>query len=801
MLEPERGTRAGGLLSLWAALGLVLACATPGLPPAEPASKISVKAVQRVQDLYLYQEHLDRRFLVGALDALERTFEAVRFEEGKNDGVLWVGSERARVPLDETLDPEGFQKILGRVLAFIGPGVREELEKNEELDPEVIALRGALRALDRYSTVFAGRGTEDFRIHFSGKLRGIGARVGRRDGQLRAIKVFSDSPAEKGGLQDGDALISIDGEPTQPLSVKEAVGKIRGKAGSTIVLGIERDEKQLDIKIVRGEVVIPTVEGRPLDNGIGYLRIRHMSRATVKECRDMLEELGEIEGLVLDLRGNSGGSMRTSTALADFFLKKGTILRVVDRKDPTSSNRRNRSVATRKVVVGVPTIVLIDRVTASGAEILAGAIAPLPRVQLVGQRTFGKGLIQRVFPLPEDHLLKLTVGEYILSDDRAIHAKGIDPDLFLFPISRERMTPLSNVPAESVPYLLPAEEEDTEEGADDDDGDTFPIEVAQALLAEEPEEPLSLIRAKADAEIAEQLSELGITWTSEKGDLPEPLPKAIRIDGSAHRLIAGQPGTLRLKVKNPNDFTIPDAWVAIQAPAKYVSDELLSLGDLAPGEIITREIKLTPPYGLSVPRQPVTVHVASGSRPLQSQRLVLEITQQPPQLEIEVTRIGADRIEVTLQQHAGMVVHDVRISVPGAFVDIDDLAPAAAETRELQLSGEATVMSVTLRGPGMRRQIDVPIPDEHVVVVPPSVDFEKGGLPGRPKLLLNASSSEGLEVGLIFLDGQKEIYVDWQGEQDGQLQTSLANGEHSVTSRVESVSGVAVTDSWKLTAN
>lgn len=790
-----------GSLGLTAALLLVLACVTPGLPPAEPAGRLTGQTVQRVKQVYLYPEHLDRRFLVGALDALERRFEVVRFDEGKNDGVLWVGSRRARVPLNQELEPEEFQQILGQALSFVEPGVREELAKDEELDLEVIALRGALFALDRYSTIYAGRSTEDFKIRFSGKLKGIGARVGRRDGQLRAVKVFPDSPAEKGGLKDGDALLSIDDEPTQPLSVKEAVGKIRGKEGTIVRLGVGRDEEEFEVKITRGEVVVPSVKARLLEDGIGYVHITHMSRSTVPEFRKKLEELGELSGLVLDLRGNSGGSMRTSTTLADLFLKNELILRQVNRQDPTSSNPRHRTIAGPKVSLDYPTVVLVDRVTASGAEILAGAIAPLPRVQLVGQRTYGKGLIQRVYPLPEKHLLKLTVAEYILSGDREIHTKGIEPDIQLFPVSTKRLSRLANAPVESVPYILPEKKEDEEEDAEDEDENDFPIEVAQALLAKGQADPLPWIRAKADSEISNHLGKIGITWMSKGVPLPELLPKALRIKGESLRFVAGEPGTLRLKVENPNDFTIPDAWIALDLPASYSGDELLPLGDLAPGQVVIGELELTPPYGLSVPKQPVTVHVASGSRPLQSQRLLLDVKQYSPEIEIEVIRIAADRVEVTLKQRGDQAMANIKIAVPGDVSEIEELPPDTPVTKELRLSGAVDSVSVTLRGPGMRRQIEVPIPDERVTVVPPSVIIERGGMPGRRRLTLSADSPEGLSMGLIFLDGQKRTYVDWQGQRQGRLTTRLQSGDHKITARVETVSGVAVIDSWTLTAN
>ena len=187
----------------------------------------------------------------------------------------------------------------------------------------MLALRGALRSLDPYSTIFSGRTTEDFRIRFSGKLSGIGSRIGRRDGHLTAMKVFPKSPAEKGGLRDGDWILTIDGDPTQPLSLSEAVDRLRGKAGSRVLLGVQRsdeekDDQRLEIEIVRGEVQVPNVEARMLDDSrIGYAEIASVSRTTSTEFRKKVIDLGEIEGLVLDLRSNSGGSMLAAQQLAD----------------------------------------------------------------------------------------------------------------------------------------------------------------------------------------------------------------------------------------------------------------------------------------------------------------------------------------------------------------------------------------------------------------------------------------------------------------------------------------------------
>ena len=331
-----------------------------------------------------------------------------------------------------------------------------------------------------------------------------------------AIKVFAMSPAEKAGLMDGDAILTIDADPTQLLTVSEAVGKIRGKPGTRVTLGILREGQELEIEIVRGEVNVPTVEARILEGDLGYARIFQMSHSTVKEFRQKVGELGPLGGLVLDLRGNSGGSMRTATILADDFLGRQPILRVVNRRDPEGKLARNRTIGRPAVRYKFPVVVLVDSATASAAEILAGAILPLPQVRLLGQTTFGKGVIQRVVPLlRSETLLKLTVGEYLLSDDRAIHEKGIEPDITLFPVSSKNLGRLAATEHDAIPYIRTVGEDDT-----------FPIDAALKLLQGGSEADL---RASTTAKISEELAELGIEWSSTaEGDLPDELPVPAR---------------------------------------------------------------------------------------------------------------------------------------------------------------------------------------------------------------------------------------------------------------------------------
>ena len=769
----------------------VLSCATPMLPPADPASTIAEQTYLRMQNLYLRPQEVDERVLTGALEALEKRFDPIRFEPNGHTGTLSVGQERVLVSIEADPQPHQFLATLGGALAFVrvrlGPEAQEELGKDETL--ELLALRGALRSLDRYSTIFSGKGTEDFQIRFSGKLQGIGSRIGRRDGELLAVRVFPGSPAEKGGLKDGDAIRSIDGEPTRPMTVPEAVTKIRGKAGTPVRFDVGRGDEELQIEIIRGTVRVPSVETEELSPGIGYARIFQVSRTTPTELKEKLTELGKLDGLVLDLRSNSGGSMLASARLADMFVDGGTIVRTVGRDGGKVKGLSSHARASAKVEYRFPVVVLIDGATASAAEILAGSIAPLPNVTLIGQRTFGKGVVQRIYNLPEDNLLKLTVAEYLLSEDRAIHQEGIDPDVELLPISTSLLAPLANVPTTSIPYLRASGEDDR-----------FPIEAGELLLKDGLDRGREAVRASAEEAIIAHLAELGIEWNQADDTLPDTLPDALDVRATAPVLEAGRPARIEVTVYNPNPFPVPDAWLTLEGPIEDLGEKALPLGTLAPGGSASASTDIAPPVGLSVGEIPILIHVASRLRPLVSQRVVLRAREHVPDLEIAIVREG-DEVHVTLTNRSTSEAGEVRIDVPGAFRILEKLAGSAEETVDLPLSGKGRKLMVTLRGPRADRRLEIPLPesDGTLTVVPPQVRVKRGGFPGFDRVSVEASDPEGLRQGWISIDGEKQIYGAWDGRSSGSLSLGLPKGEHTLLAKVETVSGVAVFDRRVLT--
>ncbi len=766
-----------------------LGCAIPKLPQGQPAGPVAEQTYLRVKGLYLRPQELDGRVMAGALEAFEKRFDPIRFERNGHQGVLEIGDHRVTIPIDLDPDPEEFLATLGGVLEYVqtqlGPQVEEELQEDENL--EILALRGALRALDRYSTIYSGKGTQDFQIRFSGQLEGIGSRIGRRDGDLVAIKVFPGGPAEKGGMQDGDAIVAIDGEPTRPMTVAEAVIKIRGPANSPVLLSVRREEdeqeEEFDFTITRGKVRVPTVEAEELAPGFGYARILQVSRSTPAEFREKVDALGALKGLVLDLRSNSGGSMLASARLADFFLPSGTIVKTVGREGVAVAGLRSRARATRRVLYKFPVVVLIDSSTASAAEILTGAIAPLRRVTLVGQTTFGKGLVQRIYPLPDENLLKLTVAEYQLSKNRAIHLEGIDPDFELFSVTGSVIAPLANVPPGALPYLRRKGEEDR-----------FPIEVGQAILELGLEAGTASKLEESEAAIAEHLTELGVEW-SKAEPLPELLDRSIRIEVTAPELEAGKESKARITVENPNPFAIPDAWATLAGPIEELSKVALSLGTIPAHGEATVEVVVTLPDGLSAGELPFLVHVASRLRPIGSLLTVLRAREHIPELEIEVVRSTEDEtVHVTLRNRAETGAGKVRIDVSGAFRVIEELPAGAEETVELPLSGKAKNVSITMIGPLADRRLEIPLPESSVTIIPPRIRVRRVGIPGFDRIRVQASDPEGLQEGWISLDGEKKSYADWEGKRSGSLTARLSHGEQAVVAKVETASGLSVYD-------
>lgn len=340
---------------------------------------------------------------------------------------------QAPLPLDEL---RTFAEVLDRIkAAYVEPISDKELLEN--------AIKGMLSNLDPHSAYLEPKAFQELQESTSGEFGGLGIEVGMEDGFLKVISPIDDTPASRAGIQPGDLIIKIDGQPSKGLSLVEAVEKMRGKAGTKIDLTLVRDGGQpFDVQLTRAAIKVQSVRSQMLEDGYGYLRITQFQVNTGNEVTKALNSLRKengnrkLNGLVLDLRNNPGGVLQAAVEVADHFLKQGLIVYTKGRL-PNSELRFTADPADASE--DVPLIVLINGGSASAAEIVAGALQDHKRAVLMGTSSFGKGSVQTVLPLNNERALKLTTALYFTPNGRSIQAQGIVPDI---EVERAKLTPI-----------------------------------------------------------------------------------------------------------------------------------------------------------------------------------------------------------------------------------------------------------------------------------------------------------------------------------------------------------------------
>ncbi|AQS60308.1 peptidase S41 [Desulforamulus ferrireducens] len=303
-----------------------------------------------------------------------------------------------------------------------------------EVAPEKLvegAIKGMVESLDDPYSVYLDKQTySSLQEQIRGSFGGIGVLVGMKDNNLVVMKPFANTPAADAGIEAGDIIVAIGDKPTKDMDTETAVNLMRGPVGTTVVLTISREgEEPRKISLVRKEISVPTVEGKmlPEENNIGYIAISQFTENTGHDLVETLNELRQqgMAGLVLDLRDNPGGELNSAIMIADQFLGKGPIVHIDYRigRDHTFNAEPDQ--------LNLPLVVLVNKNSASAAEILAGAIKDAKVGTLVGTKTFGKGVVQTVFPLDNGSGLKLTTARYLTPNKHDIHKKGIEPDVVI----------------------------------------------------------------------------------------------------------------------------------------------------------------------------------------------------------------------------------------------------------------------------------------------------------------------------------------------------------------------------------
>lgn len=325
-----------------------------------------------------------------------------------------------------------------RLLNLFGDVFEQVKEKYvEEVDDKQLieaAINGMLTSLDPHSSYLNMDNFEDMQVDTRGEFGGLGIEVTMEDGFVKVIAPIYDTPAEKAGLQPGDFITHIDGTAIRGMTLNEAVEMMRGKVNTDIVLTIIRKDEQapFDVTLTRAVIKIQSVRAEAKDD-IGYIRITKFNEQTYsglqRAIADMREEIGpEIKGLVIDLRNNPGGLLDQAISVSDAFLDKGEIVSTRPR-DTQNTERYNARAG--DLSEGLPIVVLINDGSASASEIVAGALQDHRRAVIMGTRSFGKGSVQTILPMPGNVALRLTTARYYTPSGKSIQEVGIVPDIIV----------------------------------------------------------------------------------------------------------------------------------------------------------------------------------------------------------------------------------------------------------------------------------------------------------------------------------------------------------------------------------
>ena len=302
------------------------------------------------------------------------------------------------------------------------------LEYVDEVDPDHLmegAARGMVEDLDPYTEYIPEEGMQDFELLTTGKYGGIGSLIRQKEDYVRIAQPYQHSPTDKAGLKIGDKIIAIDGKDARGFTTEQVSERLKGEPGSTVKVTVEHlDGTRQSVAIRRERIAIPGVPyAGGVTDGIGYIRHSDFTEGCYEEMRAAVERLrreGELKGLVLDYRSNGGGIMQEAVKILSMFVPKGT--EVVSTKGRTADSRQAYRTESEPILPDLPLAVLVNGNTASAAEIVAGALQDLDRAVLVGQRSFGKGLVQSTRPLGYNTMLKLTTAKYYIPSGRCIQA-------------------------------------------------------------------------------------------------------------------------------------------------------------------------------------------------------------------------------------------------------------------------------------------------------------------------------------------------------------------------------------------
>jgi len=342
-------------------------------------------------------------------------------------GGFYFGKSQCKICPPEEIDFSLFWEAWDKL--------QERFANKEKFDiQEMIygAISGMVKSLeDPYTTFLNPEDTKRFIEDVKGTFEGVGMEIGQKKGQLQVIAPLEGTPAQKAGLRAGDKIIKVDDTLTLDITLDEAVNLIRGEKGTEVTLSIWREEwgQTKEIKIVRGVIEIPSLKWEIKDENIAYLKLYHFSEKASFDFREAVIEIlaSPCQKIILDLRNNPGGYLEVAQDIAGWFLERGQIVVIEDfgqiKEQKIYKAQGNAS------LVEYPIVILINQGSASGSEILAGALRDNRGIKLIGEKSFGKGSVQELERLREGSSLKITVAKWLTPNGELITDKGLEPDI------------------------------------------------------------------------------------------------------------------------------------------------------------------------------------------------------------------------------------------------------------------------------------------------------------------------------------------------------------------------------------
>ncbi len=300
---------------------------------------------------------------------------------------------------------------------------RDKIKTDEDVD---VAINSILESLDDpYSKYLDKHDYAEQNTSINSKITGVGVNIASIGGKVVIINVIEGTPAQKAGLKDGDIIMKVDDKDATGLKPSQVATLVRGEENTKVTLTILRDKKNIKKTIIRKDIKIKNVKSKT-EGDIGYIQIlSFIGSTTYNEFLEALANTEKTKGLIIDLRGNSGGLLPNAVYMANLFINKGNIVSIVGR----NGYKKKIKAQDLKYQVKKPIVLLIDENSASASEIFSGALKDYGKATIIGTKSFGKGMVQRIIPMPNETGINLTIAKYLTPNDTDINKKGIEPDI------------------------------------------------------------------------------------------------------------------------------------------------------------------------------------------------------------------------------------------------------------------------------------------------------------------------------------------------------------------------------------